>query len=162
MSHIKSSRALAVSAFAAVSLFAGVGVWFGYKPGVVAVVVTPRQYVPIAPGGTQMFSAIAHRHDGSTTNVSATGASWQCSSAIGTMSVSKVCVTAAEPAYGWVQATYSGLTTRVYVKATYSGAWNPDEDCDGDGFADRIEIASNTAPAAVTLLNIRAKLSQAQ
>jgi len=163
MTHAKSSRAIAVAvaALAAASLFAGIGVWFGYKAGVVAVVVTPRQYVPIAPGGTQTFTAVARRSDGSATNVTATGASWQCSPAIGIMSDSKVCVTAAEPAYGWVQASYSGLTTRVYIKATSSG-WNPDVDTDGDGLSDSTECISNMAPAAITLLNVRAKLSQAQ
>ena len=159
MSHIKSSRALAVSAFAAVSLFAGVGVWFGYKPGVVAVVVTPRQYVPVNPGGTQTFFAIAHWHDGTTTNISTTGASWQCDPSIGTMTTNVLSTTNAQSVFGWVQATYTGLATRVYVKATSSGSWNPDDDTDEDGFSDRIEIASNTSPAYITLENVKCKLT---
>ena len=56
-------------ACAALSLSAGVSVWYGHKDGAVALVVTPRQFVPVAPGTTTNFTAVAWFGDGSQTNV---------------------------------------------------------------------------------------------
>jgi len=161
MSHIKSSRAIAVAvaALAAASLFAGIGVWFGFKDGVVAVVVTPRQYVPVKPGSTQAFSAVAHHSGGTQASVSTNGAVWQCDPLVGFVRTNMLYATNVEPAYGWVQASYSGMATRVYVKLTSSGLWNPDDDCDGDGFTDRNEIATNTSPTCITLENVKCRLT---
>ena len=148
----------AALAFAALSLSAGVGLWYGYRPGVATLVVTPRQYVPVMPGATTNFTAVAWWDDAHGTNVSADGTTWQCSPAIGTMATNALSATNAQPVFGWVQATYGGLATRVYVKVTPDGFWNPDADSDGDGLSDAQEIASNTSPAQATLLGVECRL----
>jgi len=160
MSHIKSSRAIAVAvaAFAAVSLFAGVGVWFGSRTGVVALVVTPRQYVPLAPGATQAFTARAWLGDGTCSDVTSNGAAWSCSPHIGIMGADTLTVTAAVPAFGWIEGSYSSLATRIYVKVTTNGFWNSDSDTDGDGYSDGTEIASNDPPDRITLMNVRCRV----
>ena len=149
----------AALAFAALSLSAGVGLWYGYRPGVATLVVTPRQYVPVMPGATTNFTAVAWWDDAHGTNVSADGTTWQCSPAIGTMATNALSATNAQPVFGWVQATYSGLATRIFVKVSADATWNPDSDSDGDGWSDAAELASNMPPNKVTLRNVRCRLT---
>ena len=144
-------------AFAALSLSAGVGLWFGHKTGVVALVVTPRQYVSVMPGATQAFAAVAWWGDGSHTDMTA-AVTWQCSPAIGAMAANALSATTAQPVFGWVEGSFSGLATRVFVKVTPDGIWNPDGDADGDGISDAAELVSNDIPDKVTFLNVRCRV----
>ena len=147
---------------AAISLAAGYTFWHARPDGPAALVVTPRQYIGLMPAVTNSFSARMYHNNGADSDVSTNGTVWTCAPAIGTIVGCSLIATNAAPFYGWVQATCSGLATRVYVKVSADGTWNPDADFDGDGLSDAAEIASNTSPAAITLLDVRAKLSQAQ
>jgi hypothetical protein len=148
--------------FAAVSLSAAYTFWHGRPTGPAALVVTPRQYVPLLPGATTNFTALLYDSNGGSSDVSSNGTTWSCAPAIGTANSRSICITGAAPAYGWVEATCSGLTKRVYVKVSADGSWNPDMDSDADGLSDAHECESNAAPDRVTLLNVSAKLTKVQ
>ena len=150
--------AFAAAILATISLSAGVGLWYGHRSGVVTLVVTPRRFLPVMPGATQAFSSVAWWGDAHCTTVSTEGACWQSSPTAGFMTGNQFVATGSAPAYGWVQATYSGLATRVFVKVTSDGFWNPDADADGDGISDATEIASNDIPDKVTFLNVRCRV----
>ena len=143
---------------AALSLFAGVGLWYGNGRGVVTLVVSPRRFVSVMPGTTTNFTAVAWWDDAHCCTVSTAGAAWQCAPAVGLMSGNQLFATNAAPSYGWVQATFGGLATRAYVKVSADGTWNPDMDEDGDGLSDAQEIASNTSPAETTLTDVQCTL----
>jgi hypothetical protein len=145
-------------ACAALSLSAGVSVWYGHKDGVVALIITPRQYVPVAPCSTTAFTAVAWWGDGTSTTLPATNVSWQCSPLVGSMTSNILAATSTQPAYGWVEGGYSGLTTRVYVKVTTDGFWNQDTDADGDGLSDATELLSNSPPDKVGFINVRCRI----
>ena len=143
---------------AAISLSAAVSVWYGHKGGVVSLVVTPRQFIPVAPGCTTGFAAVAWFGDGSQTDATAE-ASWQCSPDIGTLAANTLSTTNAQPVFGWVEASYSGLTTRVYIKVTSDGFWSSNADLDNDGVPDWEELPSNSPPNHVGHLNIRCRIN---
>ena len=143
---------------AAISLPAAVTVWHGHKTGVVALVVAPRHYVPVVPGATQEFTAVAWWGDGNQATVSTAGAAWQCSQSIGTMASSSLLATNATPSFGWVEGCYSGITKRVFVKVTNDGFWNPDADADGDGLSDAAELLTNSPPDRIQFINIRCRV----
>ena len=148
--------------FAALSLSAAYTFWHGRPTGPAALVVTPRQYVPLLPGATTDFTARMYHDNGADSDVSLAGTTWTCAPTIGTNAFRAICVTSPAPAYGWVQATCSGLATRVYVKVSADGTWNPDMDADGDSFSDAHECISNTTPDRVTLQDVRCRLNLVQ
>ena len=147
---------------AAISLAAGYTFWHSRPTSPAALVVTPRQYVGLMPAVTTDFKARIYYNSGASLDVSLTGTVWTCAPAIGTIAGRTLTATNAVPAYGWVQATLSGLTTRVYIKVSADGTWNPDMDFDADGLSDANECESNAAPDRVTLLNVSAKLTKVQ
>lgn len=147
---------------AAISIPAAYTVWIAKPTGPAALVVTPRQYVGLMPSATSNFTARLYHNNAVATDASLIGTTWTCSPAIGTFADRTLTVTGAVSSFGWVQAACSGLTTRVYIKVSADGTWNPDADTDSDGFSDAAEITSNTYPSVITLLDVSAKLSKAQ
>jgi hypothetical protein len=147
---------------AALTLSAAYTVWLSKPSGPAALVVTPRQYVPVLPGSTNTFTARLLHNNGTESDVStlALGSTWSCAPTLGTIADRTLTVTGAVPSFGWVQATCSGLTTRVQVKISADGTWNPDADTDGDGYSDIAEITSNTTPSTITLLDVSCRLRQ--
>ena len=145
---------------AAISFAAGYTFWHSRPTGPAALVVTPRQYVGLMPGTVCNFTATLHTVNATATNVSTgCGTVWTCSPGIGVIAGCTLTATNAVPSFGWVQATCSGLTTRVYVKVSADGTWNPDMDADGDGISDATEITSNTTPDRTTLQNVQCRLN---
>jgi len=150
----------AVLTFAALTLSAAYTVWHARPSGPAALVVTPRQYIGLMPGATANFTARLLHNNGNESDVStlALGTTWSCAPSIGTIADRTLTITGTAPAFGWVQATCSGLTTRVHVKVSADGTWNPDMDFDCDGFSDASECTSNTSPATITLLDVSCRL----
>lgn len=140
------------------ALLAAPAFWHRYTNAPAALVVTPRGYVPVKSASTSTFSAQMLMADGALCGMPSNRVTWHASAGIGMLTLGSLAVTGMPYTYGWLNASASGLSTRVYLRVSPDATWNPDADFDRDGMSDMAEITNSTMPEYPTLMSVKCKL----